>query len=121
MVNGGTLFLYFGVPDGPILVMDGIDCASGQRYVYEKFPIWGYLFIVLNAINLTYGLWGILFTVLGIWLTVWIIENSRYSKLKKVLLCILSLVGCYILMQITLIIFAAMLYFCAIMIDLLEY
>lgn len=59
-----------------------------KRFKNEKIPKWVYIFIVLNLLNLVNGLIGVLFTYLGISLTL------KASLLKiniffKIILCIL--------------------------------
>ena len=59
-----------------------------KRFKKEKIPKWVYIFIVLNLLNLINGLIGVLFTYLGISLTL------KVSLLKtniffKIILCIL--------------------------------
>lgn len=42
----------------PQLVIDGLDCATGEEYVPVKLPKWAYVFIVLHFINFLNGALG---------------------------------------------------------------
>ena len=93
MIDGVGLTLYIGVTGGPILVMDYINCATGEKYVYEKFPKWGYVFFVLHMVNFINGAIGVGFAMLGCYMTVTILENNRTKTGTKVILSLLTLVG----------------------------
>lgn len=59
-----------------------------KRFKNEKIPKWGYIFIVLNLLNLVNGLIGVLFTYLGISLTLKV-SLLKINIFFKIILCIL--------------------------------
>ena len=59
-----------------------------KRFKNEKIPKWVYIFIVLNLLNLVNGLIGVLFTYLGISLTLKV-SLFKINIFFKIILCIL--------------------------------
>ena len=105
LVNGVGLSLYMGVTGGPLLVMNNINCATGEEYIYQKFPKWGYIFFVLHLANLMNGAIGGVFAFLGAYLTISIMENNRTKTPMKVLLNILALIAMWIATFVTAFVF----------------
>lgn len=60
-----------------------------KRFKNEKIPKWVYIFIVLNLLNLVNGLIGVLFTYLGISLTL-NVSLLKTNIFFKIILCILT-------------------------------
>lgn len=59
-----------------------------KRFKNEKIPKWVYIFIFLNLLNLVNGLIGVLFTYLGISLTLKV-SLLKINIFFKIILCIL--------------------------------
>ena len=79
----------------PQLVIDGIDCATGEKYVPFKMPWWSYIFIVLHLINFMNGAIGALAAIVGVGAATAISNNSRMNIVVRLLLNIVLLVLLY--------------------------
>ncbi len=79
----------------PQLVIDGVDCATGEQYVPFKMPWWSYIFIALHFINCLNGAIGLLIFVVGIGATTSISTNNRMNVAVRVLLDAVVLVLAY--------------------------
>ena len=75
----------------PQLVIDGIDCATGEQYVPFKMPWWSYIFIVLHLINFMNGAIGALAAIVGVGAATAISNNSRMNIVVRLLLNIVLL------------------------------
>lgn len=79
----------------PQLVIDGVDCATGETYVPFKMPWWSYIFIVLHFINCLNGAIGLLAFVVAIGATTSISTNTRMNVGVRILLDAVVLVLAY--------------------------
>ena len=91
------------------LVYDGVDCTTGEVYVPFKMPAWGWVFVVLHAINFLLLIGGAIGGVLDVLLIGWTarIAGSQQGKTAgKVFKCI----GIYVvstIIELILVIFLA--------------
>ena len=96
----GLLTREFEVPIGPKkgtiiwkkvgtsqLIIDGKDCATGEKVVPVKTPGWAYIFVVLHFINVINGSNGWKMAIVGIALTFAIARNSSINLAIRVGLC----------------------------------
>lgn len=74
----------------PVLAYNGIDCATGQPWAYQKIPAWGWVFLVLDIIIAP--LFGWLWALLALIVTM-VVIRSKMNTGVKVLLCILLAVA----------------------------
>lgn len=79
----------------PQLVIDGVDCATGEQYVPFKMPWWSYLFVILHLINFLNGAIGGLAAIVGIGATTAISTNSRMNIVVRILLNAVVLILAY--------------------------
>lgn len=79
----------------PQLVIDGLDCATGEKYVPFKMPWWSYIFIVLHMINFIKGAIGCLAAIIGIGAATSISCNTKMNAVVRLLLNVIILVLLY--------------------------
>lgn len=72
----------------PQLVIDGLDCATGEEYVPVKLPKWAYVFIVLHFVNFLNGALGCCIAIIGISATSAVCFNQKMNTVMKIVLSI---------------------------------
>lgn len=90
-VAGHTAELHMDFMGKKTLVYEGIDCATGAAYIPFKMPAWGWVFVVLHAINFFLLIGGAIGGVIDVLLLGWtakIAGNSQAKILTRVLKCI---------------------------------
>lgn len=78
---------------GATLVMDGVDCATGQLYSPPKMPGWAYVFMALHCLNFANGALGAMLAVAGIGATMSISCNTRMPLPVRIFLDLLLLIA----------------------------
>lgn len=94
-IGSKTALLVMKNLSSPQLVIDGVDCATGEKYVPFKMPWWSYIFVVLHLINFMNGAIGGLMAVVGVGATTAVSTNTRMNVLLRVLLDAVILVLAY--------------------------
>lgn len=77
----------------PVLAYNGVDCATGQPWEYQKIPVWGWVFLILDLVALLVAGWLIVLLAL---IVTMVIIRSKLNTGIKIVLCILvtgALVG----------------------------
>lgn len=77
----------------PVLAYNGVDCATGQPWEYQKIPAWGWVFLILDLVALLVAGWLIVLLAL---IVTMVIIRSKLNTGIKIVLCILvtgALVG----------------------------
>ncbi len=90
-VDGTSVYLHIDFFGKRTLVVDGIDCNTGEAFVPFKMPGWGWIFVILHAINffmLVGGAIGGVLAVLMLGLTARIASNSKDKTAVRVWKCI---------------------------------
>lgn len=69
------------------LIMDGVDCESGEENVPEsaRLPKWAYIFVLLHCVNFLNGLSGCAMAILGIG-SIKLIHDSKKMSVKQEIL-----------------------------------
>ena len=58
MIEGKEAVLHIRQFGAPILSYEGRDCATGEEYVPTKVPVWGWIFVVLHALDFIFLITG---------------------------------------------------------------
>lgn len=91
-----ALLVVGGLIGGNKLVIDGVDCATGETYVPLKFPVWSYIFVILHFVNFINGAIGVLLAFIGLSATAAISCNRKMNVAVRVLLDLVVLVAIYL-------------------------
>lgn len=92
MLGEKPALLVIKTVSAPQLVVDNVDCATGEEYVPIKLPKWSYIFIILHFVNFLNGALGCLIGVFGIAATTSISCNRKMNVVIRVLLDVVVLV-----------------------------
>ncbi len=77
----------------PILAYNGVDCATGKPWEYQKIPGWTWVFIVLDIIAGVF-IAGWLWALLAIIVTVIVARSALNQGVKIILSILLLLAAC---------------------------
>lgn len=94
-VGPKTALLVIRSMAAPQLVIDNMDCATGEEYVPVKLPKWSWVFVALHCINFINGAIGWAMAVMGIALTTSVSCNKKMNVVMRVLVDIAILVFAY--------------------------
>ncbi len=64
----------------PVLSYNGVDCATGNPWTYEKIPVWSIILMILDFV-----LGGVIWGLLGTIVTAVIVRSSLNKGVKIVL------------------------------------
>ena len=92
MLGEKPALLVIKTVSAPQLVVDNVDCATGEEYVPIKLPKWSYIFIILHFVKFLNGALGCLIGVFGIAATTSISCNRKMNVVIRVLLDVVVLV-----------------------------
>ena len=81
------------------LIMNGVDCESGEENVPEAsgLPKWAYIFVILHCVNLLNGLSGCAMAILGIGSIKLIDDSKKLSVRQEILVDLIILLLLYAL------------------------
>lgn len=76
----------------PVLAYNGVDCATGQPWEYQKIPAWGWVFLVLDIASVLWCSWIISLVAL---LVTAVVIRSKLNTGVKILLSLLLVVATF--------------------------
>ena len=74
----------------PVLSYNGYDCATGQPWEYQKIPVWGWIFLIIDIILAPFFGW--LWALLALLVSAVVIRSKMNTGIK-IVLCILLIVA----------------------------
>lgn len=86
-----TATLFIQSLASPVLAYNGYDCATGQPWEYQKIPVWGWIFIVLDILALITLGGSVWLTLLAIIVTVVTIRSKLNVAVKVILSLVITL------------------------------
>lgn len=75
----------------PTLTLNGVDCETGQPYEPPKMPAWGWVFVVLYAVNFFVVIGGAIGGAINAgfaMISAYIAANTKLSTLARVFICV---------------------------------
>ena len=90
MIEGKEAVLHIRQFGAPILSYEGRDCATGEEYTPAKMPVWGWIFVVLHALDwflLIGGAIGAVIQVLVIAAIATVASNTKKSTGMRIAVC----------------------------------
>lgn len=91
----------------PVLAYNGVDCATGQPWEYQKIPAWGWVFLILDIVSVLFSGW--LWALIALLVTA-VVIRSKLNTGVKIVLCLLLVVGAIAMGQIVTMLLAPALY-----------
>lgn len=91
----------------PVLAYDGRDCATGEPWQYEKIPVWGMVFLILDLVTIIWSgwIWGLLACLITA-----VIIRSKMSKGFKIALSVLMVIASIVAGTVVALLLAPVLY-----------
>lgn len=74
----------------PVLAYNGVDCATGEPWQYQKIPAWGWIFLVIDIILAPFFGW--LWALLALLVSA-VVIRSKLNVGVKIILCILLIIA----------------------------
>lgn len=90
MIEGKEAVLHIRQFGAPILSYEGRDCATGEEYIPAKVPVWGWIFVVLHALDWLFligGAIGAIIQVLVIAAIATVASNTKKSTGMRIAVC----------------------------------
>lgn len=85
-----TATLFVQSMTAPVLAYNGVNCATGEPWQYQKIPVWGWIFIILELISVFMGA-GVLWPLLAMIVTGITIRSNLNIALKVIISAVLAL------------------------------
>lgn len=86
-----TATLFVQSLTAPVLSYNGVNCATGEPWQYQKIPVWGWIFIILDLVSIFMGA-GVLWPFLAIIVTGITIRSNLNIALKVIISAVLALI-----------------------------
>lgn len=78
----------------PVLAYNGYDCATGQPWEYQKIPVWGWIFLILDIVSILWCSWII--SLIALFVTA-VIIRSKLNIAVKIILSLLLVVATFVI------------------------
>ena len=74
----------------PVLAYNGVNCATGEPWEYQKIPVWGWIFLIIDIILAPFFGW--LWALLALLVSA-VVIRSKMNVGLKIILCILLIIA----------------------------